>query len=177
MNMPPWSGSSTSGVSSVTTPTFDALGQAAPGAEKALSAAYCDSVQGASPAPTAGLIVIPSGRAKTAFLIPAWLGESWTSKPVGEAARAEVGRAETSATWPSWSQPSRVSVAADLLAVATPGCGQLSTLSPKVGGLAQVVGIVRYSPERLSFSAKAGGQEPNGAEGAASSRQSLRWPS
>ncbi len=68
-NIEPSSGTSTIGLSTITSPTFETLGQPAPGAESTVSAANSASEQVPRPAATEGFTVIPSGRVSTAFLI------------------------------------------------------------------------------------------------------------
>ena len=69
-NIEPSIWSSTSGLSIVSSPILESLGQPAPGAESSVSAANWASEQVPRPEPTEGLTLIPSGRVTTAFL--AW---------------------------------------------------------------------------------------------------------
>src|ERR1700679_467327 len=155
----PFSASSKSGVSTRKSPILDSLGQAGPGAEPAVSASYWAGVQTPRPAPTDGLIVIPSGRETTALRTwegarpaglssPSWSTSRSNSKPVAEEARRVAGWAKDWVDRLSRSQPERGSGWPDSprtveLALTVAGCCQLSALAVAVSGPAQVSGRVR----------------------------------
>src|SRR3954462_6232511 len=114
MHSPPCSWPSPSGVARVARPTLAGLGQPAPGAEEAVSAVNCASLQLPSPAPTEGLIVIPSGRATASSSVWAALPERRTVRPVGEEASWEPISAEAKIAPPRLSQPCRGAAAVEV---------------------------------------------------------------
>ena len=69
------------GVSTCRVPTFEELGQPSPSGVVAVSLRRSAGVQTPSPSPTEGLIVIPSGRVTTAFLVSDWARPSTSLRP------------------------------------------------------------------------------------------------
>ena len=146
-------------------PILESLGQPAPGGEEAVSAAYWAGVQTPRPAPREGLIVIPSGRATTAFLIwdgarPPGFGAAlrrvdveveveagrprrpgrWSGGPDATGVEGELFAAVEAASGSPASSRLRRWVAVEQVA---PGCCQESALAVKASGAAQEVGRVR----------------------------------
>lgn len=131
-------------------PIFDLFGQPAPGEDETVSAAYWPGEQPISPAPTEGLIVIPSGRETTAVRASAglsrfgpsspWLPTSrLKSKPLGDEARGFAKSARALGSKGSDPQPSSDSLSPSLKwekvrLVKTPACCQDSIAALNTSG-------------------------------------------
>src|ERR1700761_808835 len=120
MNSDPSINSGTSGLRTVKSPILLPFGDPAPGGDETVSAAYCAGEQPTRPAPTEGLIVVPSGRATTAVRTAAGfrrLGLSNPSLPTSRSKSNPLGEDARGLATKAWAvvskriapQPSSVS--------------------------------------------------------------------